>query len=180
MSSIIPNTLNYVREPIYDTYQAAATTALPVKITFFDQPVSSTKGRELTNVPAAYKLYDNELFQITSLRFVFINTGEADIESFYKSYVAVLKLQGKEQVVAPMEYFPGGMGIYNGSQVANGPVDPRSVTLFGSDPEFGDLSMRINPGETFSLELQATTAFTTAAAVFLRAYLDGIKGKTLG
>ena len=109
-----------------------------------------------------------------ALRVIFLGCGLADVLNFMKKYCVRFILNRTPLLEAPAEYFAGGAGLVGFStandttQVANGLPDPRAVAAIPSD-----LEIRIDGNSTFEVDCDGTT-FTTAAAFFMRVYLDGV------
>lgn len=178
-----PGVLNYQQTPLYDTYQLAITTASATKIVLFETPAGGTKGRNLTNLSRSFGLTGAENFRVGAMRFVCLGCNEADVLALMKNYTASLIVSGKVTLEAPIDFWAGGGGMVIATEAAgagtseyaqNGIADPRAIAAINFDDQ-----VMIESGETFSVELNGTT-FTSAAAVFMRCYLDGLYGKTVG
>jgi len=188
--ALVEGQLNYQQSPLYDTYTLAVETAVPTHIIMFADPISPTKGPELTNMKKSHELPTPEKITVMAMRMVTLGMDEVDLISLMKQYTAQLIVSGKVLLDAPIEFWPGGAGIVG---VVAGPTTGVAIEEWGngvSDPRaiasiLPDLRIKIEPGETFSVELFGTT-FSTAAAtaggtgVFLRCYLDGIRGRSVG
>ena len=176
--------LNWQQSPLYDTYELAITTATPVKIVFFENPTGASKGSNLTNMADGFKLTPPEAFQVGALRFVAIGCDKADILALMQNYAASLIVSGKKLLEAPIEYFAGGAGIPGVATTtattstieswSNGAPDPRAIAAIPVQDQ-----ILIDSGETFRVELNGAT-FDTTAALFLRCYLDGRYGRSVG
>ena len=175
--------LNWQQSPLYDTYELATTTATPVKIVFFENPTGAAKGSQLTNMSDGFKLTPPEAFQVAALRFVALGTPLVDLLALMQQYAATLIVSGKKLIEAPLDYFAGGGGAVMAAQGAgagtleyaqNGIADPRAIAAIPLEDQ-----ILIDSGETFRVELNGST-LTTTAALFLRCYLDGRYGRSVG
>ena len=175
--------LNWQQSPLYDTYELATTTATPVKIVFFENPTGATKGRQLTNMSDGFKLTPPEAFYVAALRFVALGTPLLDLKLLMQQYAATLIVSGKILLEAPVDYFAGGAGAVLVGQggglgtleyAQNGVADPRAIAAIPAQDQ-----ILIDSGETFRVELNGAT-FDTTAALFLRCYLDGRYGRSIG
>jgi len=175
--------LNWMSSPLYDTYELATTTATPVKIVFFENPTGAAKGPELTNMSDAFKLTPPEAFRVCALRFVALGTPLLDLVLLMQQYAATLIVSGHKLLEAPLDYWAGGSGAVIAGQGAgagtleyaqNGVADPRAIAAIPLEDQ-----ILIDSGETFRVELNGST-LTTTAALFLRCYLDGRYGRSVG
>jgi len=180
--SVIQGKLKFEASPLYDTYELAAAAASPTKIVFFENPTGASKNTSKTNLTEPFKLTPPDNFVVPAMRFVPIGMNEADLIALMKQYSASLIVSGREELIAPIEFWPGGGGPVITTEASgagtseyanNGIPDPRAIASVAAEP------VRIETGETFRVELNGTT-FTATAAVFLRVYLDGIWGKSIG
>lgn len=193
MEGNLNNSLNWVQTPLYDTYTLAAAQAIPATITFFDTPASATKGRHLTNLSKQRQLVNPEQFIMSALRVVPVGMDEADIIALMKNYRLLFSLDRKEQLEAPIEFWPGGAGVSGAAtttaatttikQWCNGLPSPGAVNLFGidADPRIGDTRFFIDSETTIDLQLMASASpGNSVGAIHLRIYLDGYHGKKIG
>ncbi len=161
--------INELREPLFDTFTAAASAVLPSTINLFVKGQSDTKGPELTNMTADGELPSPERMKVYGIRVAFFDTADADIIAIIKAYCVVLKVSGRPQFTAPIEYCNAGSGITNKSQ--NGVADARAVVTFPDE-----FLVDITAGQRFSLQLVSKAGMTLSAGtgLFLRATLDGL------
>jgi hypothetical protein len=178
-----PGVLNFQQSPLYDTYQLAAAADSTTKIVLFETPAGGSKGKNHTNMTRGFELTSPENFEVAALRFVCLGCNEADVLALQKNYVASLIVSGKVALEAPIDFFSGGAGMVIATEAGgtgtseyaqNGIADPRAIAAI--EPGY---RVKINSGETFSVELNGTS-FTATAAVFMRVYLDGIYGRAVG
>src|SRR3954447_3091756 len=162
--------------PLYDTITFSSSASVPALQYMFTTPISATKGRNLTNLTSSGRLEAPKAFMIHAIRVVLAHdVALADAAALMKNYILRLVIGDKDYQIGGLEYFPGGAGLVATSTVAsaqflyNGIPDPRAINTL-SNP------IQIGQGENFRVELEGT-AFTSAAAIWLRVYLDGILGR---
>lgn len=163
--------------PLYDTKSVAGSASTGASLTFF-QNLMSTSGRAITNMKKAGELPAPERFEVYALRLALLECGGGDIQDLYQGFGVEMKVSGKTVLEGPIEYFAGGAGIYGFatttattttiSQLSNGVPDPRAVALMPAGYQ-----IPIEAGEPFEVVLSGT-AFTAAAAIVIRAMLEGI------
>ncbi len=168
--------VNEVREPLFDTYEAAAGAVLPSTINLFVNGQSDTKGPELTNMTGDGELPSPERMKVYGIRLGFFGTTDTDIEKIIKGYCVVLKVSGRPQFTAPIEYCNAGSGINGKSQ--NGVPDARAGVMFPDE-----FVVDIAAGQKFALQLVSKSGVALSApapdpaagtGLFLRAMLDGL------
>lgn len=166
----------------YDTYSLAVNTATPANIVMFSNPVSASKGLELTNMTDQNRLPAGEAMKVMAIRAVCIGMHLDDVINLQKRYCLRFKIGTKYFLEAPIEAFPGGAGVAGAVATTattttlfnwnNGVADPRAV--YGLGQEY---PLDLPSQAFFSVELTGTS-FTTVNAggtgVFLRVYLDGL------
>jgi len=117
------------------------------------------------------------------MRFVCIGMQAADVLNLMKNYAAALIVSNKTLLEAPIEFFAGGAGpvttyqpgnLGTADEALNGVADPRAIASITNIED----QIVIDSGETFRVELNGSS-FTTAAALFVRCYLDGRWGKVV-
>ncbi len=166
---------NEVREPLFDTYSAAAGAVLPSTINLFVNGQSDIKGPELTNMTANGELPSPERMKVYGIRIGFFGTTDIDIEKIVRGYCVTVKVSGRPQFTAPIEFCNAGGGINGKSQ--NGVPDARAGVMFPDE-----YLIDITAGQRFSLQLVSKAGVTLSAAgapdngtgLFMRAMLDGL------
>jgi len=150
--------------PLYSSIAIATTTAFSTIRRFFqDVRGAASVGPETTNMQRAGQVPGGCNFLAQALRIV-VSGAAADIRSLNENITFQLKIGGILWADAPAEYFSAGMGV--NTAAANGVPDFRSAGIWDLDPA------RIDDSINFTLEAVGTT-WTTTAAFFMRAYLEG-------
>jgi hypothetical protein len=174
-SIYVPGKVRTLQSPYYDSYVVAASSSVnPTGVTKMFGNVQGVAGigPNITNMQQAFQLSGGESFLLSSFRVVPIGCGQADLVSFAQNNTIRLIIGAGNFYYcdAPMEYWAGGAGIYGGTSASanNGIPDPRAIVPFDVDP------ILLTDGVNFHVEIVGT-AFTAAAAFFLRVYLDGQK-----
>lgn len=197
LGAVAPGLVDKGMLPLYDRVIVPVATATGNPILFFTVPLGSGTGisgaKQLwdTNMTQAGRLEDPQHFEVRAVRFyVEPDIASSDLTKLYSNYVLNLIVGDKTYQLAPLWYFPAGGGLYASGNLStarlastlpeqfygNGMPDPRAICAIDDT-----VSVKINQGENFRVELQGTT-FTTQAAggtVFgtgldMRIVLDGI------
>lgn len=171
-----------LREPLYDTYTAAKTTALATNIQFFATRTKDANGIQTTNMTRAGELPAPEAHKVYSIRVEFLNTAEADVLGMLLNYAGRLKVSGTEMCTAPLEFFSAGAGLVTplatSKAVQNGVADPRATFQIPDG-----LEIDIEAGNTIVFELISSVGYTLTDAnlgIVIRVYLDGIHTVPVG
>lgn len=177
MSSIVQNIRDRQSTPLYDTYQLAGSTALPVTINFFNSRTRSANGAEITNMSKAGELEHPERFAVKGMSFVPIGTPSADLLLLMKGYSCALIIGSKSYLEAPMEYFGniGGVAGFAATTATTTTISHfQNGTPNAANFQMLDEPLVISAGETFRVAMMATSSpGSTSGALFLRCYLIG-------
>jgi hypothetical protein len=170
-SNYMPNVRRRQWTPLYDTIVLAKDGTLGPLTEFFGR-TAAANTIQITNMQRANELPGVEAFEVHALR-VFVQGLAADVMAMYKNLVVRLYRGRVVELEAPVEFFPGGAGIFEvlatDTAVYNGPADPRAVNVL-NDP------IRIEGGDNFRVTLEGTTT-TATGALLTRIYLDGAYDK---
>jgi len=166
--------------PLYSVKKVAAATATGTKISFF-QDTAAAIGIQETNMEAAGVINPPGRFEALALRFIMVGQQEEDIEALSKNFAARFTVLGKTRWQGPLPYFAGGGGISGAVATTaaattvqewnNGNPDPRAVALVPFEDR-----VHIEALAKITVDLETGGAgFTTTAAVYIMAILEGFK-----
>jgi hypothetical protein len=155
--------------PLYDTFIHAAGALGPV-IQLFTH-TAAADGINVTNMVRANQLPGTEAFTMRALRIVPLAVTEADWILILKAYIVRFTRGRAVELEAGLEYFTAGAGMVTptalSTNVSNGVADPRAIASLEPNP------IVIEGNDQFDVQLVGPSGATAAAAVWIRAYLDG-------
>ena len=174
----VPDFSRKLYRPLYDTLVLAAG-AIGTKQQLFINPVSATKGLELTNMQFAKQLAPGERFEVFALKARFVGFSQSDLDGVLKNYALTFTIGGRPVWQGPLHECPGGGGAagYAATTAAattlaaatNGVADPRASNQFPAD-----LFIPIADGDAFIAELSSVAGFTMVGTGQIALVLEGI------